>query len=106
MDQAGPGRPSRPASGTAQTLDNDGTATAADGQTAATPEGGQTAAPGVDGAGRTAFSRIRATARHPVAIQLAVLAGFIAAGSGLLDDGHELRAGDKQGDACGQCRGP
>ena len=80
MDQAGPGRPSRPASGTAQTLDNDGTATAADGQTAATPEGGQTAAAGVDGPGRTAFSGIRATARHPVAIQLAVLAGFIAAG--------------------------
>jgi len=71
MDTADGDRPGQLASGTAQTLDRAGPAVAAGthGRVAAPPRG---EAPRVAG--------VRALARHPVVVHLAVLTGFVAAG--------------------------
>jgi hypothetical protein len=69
MDQGEPGRQGQRAPGTALIVD--GSAGAAGRSPRAAGERG----PGTDG-----LSRLRAVTRHPVAVHLAVLAGFMAAG--------------------------
>ena len=71
MEPAGLDRHGEVTPGTARTLDPDGSAAAARGQAPARGSGGPSPA---------GLFRVRAMARHPVALHVAVLIGFIAAG--------------------------
>jgi hypothetical protein len=82
MDRADSDRPGPLASGPAQTIDRAGSAVAAGGVGAAVgaPVRGPDAGPGGGGPGGFGWWRVSRVVRGPVAVQLAVLAGFAAAG--------------------------
>src|SRR5580692_1712582 len=82
MDRADSDRPGPLASGPAQTIDRAGSAAAAGGVSAAVaaPVRGPDAGPGGGGPGGFGWWRVFRVVRGPVAVQLAVLAGFVAAG--------------------------
>src|SRR5580698_2994394 len=82
MDRADSDRPGPLASGPAQTIDRAGSAVAAGGVDAAVgvPVRGPDAGPGGGGPAGFGWWRVSRVVRGPVAVQLAVLAGFVAAG--------------------------